>query len=304
MLLQDAHTHFFSRRFFELLASEAGAGAAELERAAAAGGIALPDPDPERHRERWLTGLDASGVARALCFASHPKEAEVVAEACSGSEGRLVGLTVLNLAAPEAGAFLETALASLGLSGVVLFPALHHYDLGDAALRPLLGRLADHNGLCVVHAGILKIKLRDLLGLPRVYDMAYANPLGIVPAANAFRSVRFVVPHFGAGFLRETLMLADQCENVLVDTSSSNAWRRTQVPAPTLTQVFQAALAVLGPSRILFGTDSSTFPRGYRRDVYEEQRQCLRQLKLPDDEQQLIFGGNLSGLLGPPPERA
>ena len=48
-----------------------------------------------------------------------------------------------------------------------------------------------------------------------------------MPAAGRFPNVSFVVPHFGAGFLQETLMLGAQCNNAYVDTSSSNGWMRT-----------------------------------------------------------------------------
>ena len=39
---------------------------------------------------------------------------------------------------------------------------------------------------------------------------------------------------------------------------------------------FQRALDVIGPGRLLYGTDSSTFPRGYRRDLLQAQQVALR----------------------------
>ena len=78
--------------------------------------------------------------------------------------------------------------------------------------------------LVFVHCGLLVVKLRDLLGLPRPYDLAYANPLSVIPAANRYRRAKFIIPHFGAGFFRETLMAGTQCANIYVDTSSTNSW--------------------------------------------------------------------------------
>ena len=69
------------------------------------------------------------------------------------------------------------------------------------------------------------------------------NPLALMQVALAFPSVPFIVPHFGAGFLREALMLAEGCGNVYLDTSSSNAWMR-YLPGVTLQQVFNALLGV------------------------------------------------------------
>jgi predicted TIM-barrel fold metal-dependent hydrolase len=56
---------------------------------------------------------------------------------------------------------------------------------------------------------------------------------------------------------------------VFVDTSSSNAWLAVHVPPIGLADALRGALRVFGPDRILFGTDSSTFPRGWRKDVLE-----------------------------------
>jgi uncharacterized protein len=107
--------------------------------------------------------------------------------------------------------------------------------------------------------------------------------------------VPFIVPHFGAGLLREALMLADTCANVHLDTSSSNGWIR-YTPGLTLEQVFRSALAVAGASRLLFGTDSSFFPRGWQRGIYDQQRQVVATLGASDADAALIFGGNFTRL--------
>ena len=60
-------------------------------------------------------------------------------------------------------------------------------------------------------------------------------------------------------------MVADLCPNVLLDTSSSNGWIKYQ-PGLTLADVFRQALAVVGPDRLLFGSDSSFFPRGWVKE--------------------------------------
>ena len=57
----DAHIHFFSRRFFEVLASQAGKS---VETVAAELGWELPPADPAELARRWAAELDAQGVAR------------------------------------------------------------------------------------------------------------------------------------------------------------------------------------------------------------------------------------------------
>jgi hypothetical protein len=70
-----------------------------------------------------------------------------------------------------------------------------------------------------------------------------------------YPNLPFVVPHFGAGYFREALMLADLCPNVYLDTASSNSWIKYE--GLELKTVFRRALDVVGPGRLLFGTDSS-----------------------------------------------
>jgi uncharacterized protein len=90
-------------------------------------------------------------------------------------------------------------------------------------------------------------------------------------------------------------MAADQCPNVYLDTSSSNSWIRYH-PGLTLDGVFRQALEVLGPDRLLFGTDSSFFPRGWQRQIFDEQRQTLDRLGVGAEAQQKIFSGNFQRL--------
>ena len=107
-----------------------------------------------------------------------------------------------------------------------------------------------------------------------------------------------IIPHFGAGFLRETLMAADQCPNIHLDTSSSNSWIK-YYPGLTLEAVFRQALEIVGPDRLIFGTDSSFFPRGWQRQIFEQQKAdarsrsvCLRKCR------RRIFSGNFQRLFG------
>jgi hypothetical protein len=104
-----------------------------------------------------------------------------------------------------------------------------------------------------------------------------------------------IIPHFGAGFFREALMAADQCANVHLDTSSSNAWMKYH-PNLDAESVFRQALAVAGPERLLFGTDSSFFPRGWQKPIYSAQRATLQAIGADTETQAKIFGGNFNRL--------
>ena len=129
--------------------------------------------------------------------------------------------------------------------------------------------------------------------------MRYSNPIDLHASAVAFPHLPFVIPHFGAGYFREALMVATLCPNVYFDTSGTNSWLRSQ-PNPTdLPGVFRKALDVVGPERILFGTDSSSFPRGWVRDIFDLQVLALSEVGVSAETAQAIFGGNLRRLLAP-----
>jgi predicted TIM-barrel fold metal-dependent hydrolase len=143
-----------------------------------------------------------------------------------------------------------------------------------------------------VHCGVLSVGARRKLGLPSPFDIRFGNPLDLHAVALAYPKVNVIVPHFGAGMFREALMLADLCPNVLLDTSSSNGWIKYEPHGLTLSAVFRQALAVAGPDRLLFGTDSSFFPRGWVMDVYERQSSALDEINASEEVRAKIFGGN------------
>ena len=144
-----------------------------------------------------------------------------------------------------------------------------------------------------VHCGVLSVGARRKLGLPSPFEMRFGNPLDLQGVALAHPRVPVIIPHFGAGMFREALMLADACPNVHFDTSSSNAWMR-YTPGLTLTEVFRTALGVLGAERLLFGTDSSFFPRGWQAGLLATQVAALDAAGATPEQSRLILGGNFA----------
>jgi hypothetical protein len=168
-------------------------------------------------------------------------------------------------------------------------------------VRRVIEAAAANPGVAVfVHCGVLTVGVRGKLGLPSPFDMRFSNPIDLHPVALQFPKLRFIIPHFGAGYFREALMLCDLCPNVYLDTSSSNHWIRYQPEQIGLAQVFRRALDVVGPQRLLFGTDSSFFPRGWHAAIFEEQVQALGQIGISSADARRIFGANLEGLMARP----
>ncbi len=296
----DAHAHFFSHRFFQGLLEPIKARFGKEDPYGAMGkelGLELPEADPAKLAARWVAEMDAKGVNRMVLMASAVGDEESAAAAVKAFPERITGYFMLDPTKPDAAVRVRRALRELGLRGVALFPAMHHFSAADERVWPILEAAAERNALVFVHFGLLKIAIRDRLGLPSKFDMRYSNPLDLHKAAKDFPRVNFQVPHFGCGFFREALMLGDLCENVHLDTSSSNAWVK-QMPYPlALRDLFEKSLAVFGPSRLLFGSDSTVFPRGWRADVLRDQCQVLADLKVSAADAAAILGGNLTRLL-------
>jgi hypothetical protein len=121
--------------------------------------------------------------------------------------------------------------------------------------------------------------VRKKLGLPSPFDIRLGNPLDLHAIALSYPQMPIIIPHFGAGLFREALMVADLCPNVLLDTSSSNGW--IKYVGLSLPAVFRQALAVVGAERLLFGSDSSFFPRGWVGDVHAHQSAALDEIGAP-----------------------
>lgn len=300
MAIIDFHSHFFGATYFKTLAAQsprAGDVASRLSWVVSQTGIEIPSDDVDTHVARWLGELDRHGVEHLATFASVPEEIPDVVVAAAHSQRRITAFALVNPCVEGAAQKIDRLLAEKKIAGVLVFPAMHHFSIAAPEARPLLTVLNEHGAILFVHCGLLIVKLRDLLGLPKPQDLSFANPLAVIPAANAFPRVRFVIPHFGAGLFREALMAGAQAPNVYVDTSSSNGWTATQSPRPTLVEVFERALDVFGPRRILFGTDSNVFPAGWRRDRYDEQRAILERIGASTADQERIFADNARELL-------
>jgi hypothetical protein len=63
-----------------------------------------------------------------------------------------------------------------------------------------------------------------------------------------------------------------------------------------LKAVFRRVLDVVGPTRILFGTDSSFFPRGWQRGIYDRQMAALDAVGVSAADAALISGDNFERL--------
>ena len=293
-MINDAHCHFFSNRFFTALSAQRGRSQSVPDLCRELGWE--PPDSPEALAARWIKELDANSVARAALIASIPGDEESVAAAVRSHPSRFVGFFMLDPSKEDAPERARRGLMELGLRAVCLFPAMHHVSLYDDRVTRIAETVAQVPGAAMfIHCGALSVAVRQKLGLPSHFHVRLGNPMEVSRLALAFPTVPFIIPHFGAGMFREALMTLDACKNIHLDTSSSNGWTK-YTPGLTLDTVFKTALAVGGASRLLFGTDSSFFPRGWQQGIYETQQRIIDGLGVSTADAALIFGGNFERL--------
>jgi predicted TIM-barrel fold metal-dependent hydrolase len=299
--ITDVHCHFFSHTFFKALISQrAGSGPPQDNEVTAqvqALGLTAPPIDPLQLAAHWVAEMDRQGVYQVVLMASVPSDWPAVAAAIRAYPDRLAGYAMINPKAPEAAETARRLLAEEGFRGVCFFPAMHRFHVYDPPAVQIIDIASKRGGVVFCHFGILRIPIRERLGLTSPFDGTFALPTDLHRVAADFPSVTFQVPHFGAGYFRELLFLGVQCPNVVVDTSSSNSWIQ-QVGHPwTLDTVFAKTLEVFGPQRVLWGSDSSVFPRGWKRDIYDSQLACCRSVGCDENALGSIFGKNARRLL-------
>jgi hypothetical protein len=292
MTVHDVHCHFFSARFFETLGREkyGQESLATADQVARELGWDAPG-SPEALADRWIDELDRYRVSRTALIASVPGDEDSVAAAVARHPGRFVGLFMLDASARDAPERATRAFAELGLRCACLFPAMHRYRLDDDRVAKVFEIAAARRAAIFVHCGYLSVSARVRLGIPSRFDLRCGDPLAVAAVAVSFPTVPVIVPHFGAGFFREALMAAEVCPSIHLDTSSSNGWVK-YVPGLTLAEVFRRALAVVGPDRLIFGSDSSFFPRGWHRVICGAQQTALDELGVEAEVGAKIFSGN------------
>jgi uncharacterized protein len=275
----DAHVHFFSHRFFELLAAQKPGLTFESLR------WQMPPERAEDLANIWAHEMDRHGVARAALISSIPGDEESVVNAVAAFPDRFFSYAMVN----------PSKWQPTNVDVACLFPAMHRYSVQSDEATRVFDWAKENSKAVFVHCGVLSVGVRKKLGLESHFDMRFSNPIDLHAVAMRYPTVPIVVPHFGAGYFREALMLADLCPNVYLDTSSSNNWVRYE--HLDLRQVFRRALDVVGPQRLLFGTDSSFFPRGWHHQIFDEQARVLYELNVSIEDARAIFSENLLRIL-------
>ncbi|MGD0802875.1 MAG: amidohydrolase family protein [Candidatus Bathyarchaeia archaeon] len=258
--------------------------------------IEIPDENFDA-AQRWADELDRYGVSSAG-FMIGPETYDEFMEARRRFPGYFLGYLNIQPDDSEATKKIKKA-ADDGFYGIKLYPSnwrgIHVYD---ERLYPIYEEVLKHKMLVICHFGV---------SIGGDADLRSGNPMDIQTPARDFPELNFMIAHFGAGWFREVLLLQYQTDNVYMDSSGSNVWMKYLPQDLTLKDIFRHAIRAGGPNKILFGTDSTFFPRGFRYNILEEQYNAIQSLKrdglINDEGIQNIFCGNHKRLTGYRPRK-
>lgn len=287
----DAHVHLFSLPLFRELIKREPNVPPRWRKALEEGkwgrrGETLPDLDAGEMARWYSARLDDAGIAKAVVVSVWP-DSQYMRDFIAESAGKVAALCNIDPRSPDAPQLLEREMAA-GFKGVKLYPVNRCYRLSDPSCRPFFDKAAELGAAITIHYGVTV----DPTG-----DLRYADPTDLSPVARDYPETPFVIAHFGAGYLHESLRLGYQCKNVCLDTSGTNNWMDYDPHGYTLSQVFDRALTALGPERVLFGTDSGT-TAPYRKWIAFQQRRTLEELGLSACDTDQVLRANAVRIFG------
>ncbi|MCJ7572976.1 amidohydrolase family protein [Candidatus Bathyarchaeota archaeon] len=243
----------------------------------------------EEQAVRWIADMDRKGVERVnfVMGGGNDNLARIV----KMYPDRFTGFAHHDLFSEDAAVELERAVKELGLRGYKMIASALTRPVDDKAAYPVWEVAERLDIPILIHFGVLGG------GGGPARNLHNLDPLSLWEVAASFPTLKFVIPHFGACYLRELLQLCWSCPNVLIDTSGSNQWMAWMPYPLTLRDLFRKAVETVGAERIVFGTDSSYFPRGFSEDYLKEQVRECRAIGLDEGSVEKIFYGNAARLL-------
>ncbi|TFG34932.1 hypothetical protein EU527_01090 [Candidatus Thorarchaeota archaeon] len=289
----DAHAHFFTYATIKAWL-DSGASLSRLQQRVAhntdMGSLTIPDEDWDAG-QMWKDELDNYGIS-AIGMMISPEVWDEFNQTRKRFPGRFMGYANINPGTEDAVDLVKKA-GKDGFQGIKLYPSSWDFHAYDKRVYPIYEEALRQNLLVILHFGIT---------IGTTANLRFGNPLDIQKPAHDFPELNFMIAHFGAGFFREVLMLMYQTHNVVMDTSGSNSWMTYQPYDLTITKIFEKALKAGSACRIVFGTDSSFFPRGFRYNILEEQYNAVKslcpQFCMDEDDIDLVFRSNILRLTG------
>jgi len=192
---------------------------------------------------KLLSSMDSLGIAHVVICSLEPLTmTQELIELTGAHKHRISIFASVSRDEPDPIKYLTPFVDSGAIAGLKIHPVVGGYACGELYHKTKdLAALASETGLpIVIHTG--HIPVEQLNGIAGCNEVRAIEPL-----IAGFPKVKFVLAHIGWESWRQVLGLAKQYPNALVETS----WQ----PA----RIIRRAVDVLGPERVLFGSDYPLF---------------------------------------------
>ena len=248
--------------------------------------IELPDENWDT-AQKWVDELDRYGIEKMGVMVG-VEAYEEFKDTMKRFPNRFIGYANINPAELDAVYRVEQA-AKDGFKGIKLYPSSWEgIKVYDDICYPIYDACKRLNLLVFLHFGIT---------IGEQADLRNGNPIDIQVPSRDYPDLKFIIAHFGAGWFREVLLMQYQADNVYMDSSGSNSWMNYLPYDLDLKTIFRKAIQAGGSHKILFGTDSTFFPRGWRFNILESQFIACKELKsdglIQDEDLLNIFHDNI-----------
>lgn len=243
----------------------------------------------EEGERLWRAEIDSREHLKKVVFVTSGSN-DFMADLVRRNPDHFIGYAHHDPLLPDAADRLDRALNHQGMRGYKILGPKIERRLDDRAFDPLWEVAQAAEVPVLVHFGIMG-------GAGGIANHVNINPIVIHDVAKRFPRLPIIIPHLGCGYVFETLNLAWACPNIFVDTSGSNQWMRWMPYETSLASLFKKYRETMGAGRIVFGTDSSWFPRGFT-DVYLElQVREMYDNGFSEDEVDAVLYRNAAALL-------
>ena len=285
----DAHAHYFTANTMKNWLKRGRTVTSFTSRTASRTdmtSIELPDENWDT-AQKWVDELDKYGI-ESMGVMVGVEAYDEFKETMNRFPGRFIGYANINPKEEDAAAKVRQA-AKDGFKGIKLYPSSWTgLKVYDEPCYPVYDACKENDLLVFLHFGIT---------IGGQADLRNGNPIDIQVPSKDYPDLNFIIAHFGAGWFREVLMMQYQTDNVYADSSGSNSWMKYLPYDIDLKQIFRKMITTGGSHKVLFGTDSTFFPRGWRINVLEAQVQACNELKvdgvITEEDIQKIFYGNI-----------
>ncbi len=285
----DAHAHYFTANTMKNWLKRGRTVTSFTSRTATRTdmtSIELPDETWDTG-QKWVDELDKYGIETMGVMVGIEAYDEFL-ETMNRFPGRFIGYANINPKEEDAAAKVKRA-AKDGFKGIKLYPSSWTgLKVYDEPCYPVYDACLANDMLVFLHFGIT---------IGGQADLRNGNPIDIQVPSKDYPDLNFIIAHFGAGWFRELLLMQYQADNVYGDSSGSNSWMKYLPYDIDLKQIFRKIITTGGSHKVLFGTDSTFFPRGWRINILEAQVQACNELKsdgiINDDDIYKMFYGNI-----------